>query len=194
MTHLATTRRFALAAWLAFAVPLAAAQRPDTATLLAAQADAMKALAMIDGIWRGTATATQPDGSQLVFTQTERMGSFLGGTIKVIEGRGYAAGQVRFNALGIVSYDVAKKAYTIHSHAQGLVGDFAFEPTTDGYRWQIPLGPAASMRYVAVVKDGELFEVGDRLAAGREPVRVFQMRLKRVADTDWPAGNAVLPK
>lgn len=179
---------------LAATAPSASAQQPDTAALLAAQTEAMKAFAMIDGVWRGPATATQPDGSRLTFVQTERIGPFLGGSVKLIEGRGYDdAGQVRFNALGVVSYDVASQRYTLHSHAMGHVGDFAFTPTGDGYRWEVPMGPV-TMRYTAVVKGGELHEVGDRIVAGREPARVFEMRLKRVGDSDWPAAGAVPPK
>ena len=55
------------------------------------------------------------------------------------------------------------------------------------------IGPA-TLRYVATVKDGELHEVGERVVPGAEPQRVFEMRLKRVADTDWPAAGAVSPK
>ena len=177
------------------APPLAAAQPADPRTLIASQTEAIRACAMLDGAWRGQARITQADGSRLSFVQTERIGPFLGGSIKVIEGRGYDdAGPVRFNALGIVSFDPTTRSYTLHSHAQGRVGDFAFVPTADGYRWEIPLGPAGTLRYVATVRDGELHEVGDRLAEGREPVRVFEMLLKRVGDTDWPAAGAVGPK
>ena len=57
--------------------------------LLAGQVEAMKSFATIDGVWRGAATATQPDGSRHAFVQTERLGPFLGGSVKMIEGRGY---------------------------------------------------------------------------------------------------------
>jgi hypothetical protein len=178
----------------AFAVPsLAAAQPADPRTLIASQTEAMRAFAMLDGIWRGPATVTQADGSRLSFTQTER--TVLSGSIKVIEGRAYDdAGAVRFNAFAIVSFDPATGSYTLHSHALGRVGDFAFVPTADGYRWEIPLGPAGTLRYVATVRDGELHEVGDRIAEGRAPVRMFEMRLKRVGDTGWPGAGAVGPK
>ena len=116
------------------------------------------------------------------------------GSIRVIDGRGYDdAGRVTFNAFGIVSYDPVKRSYTLRAHAQGLVGDFAFTATGDGYTWEIPTGPG-TLRYTATVKDGELHEVGDRIAPGREPLRVFDMRLKRIGDTDWPAAGAVSPK
>jgi hypothetical protein len=82
----------------------------------------------------------------------------------------------------------------MHSHALGHGGDFAFVPTADGYRWEIPLGAAGAIRYVAIIRDGELHEVGDRSVEGRQPLRVFEMRLKRVGDTDWPAAGAVRPQ
>jgi len=173
---------------------VAQAQQPDTAALLASQVEAMRTFAMLDGMWRGEATVLQADGRRLSFVQTERIGPFLGGSIKVIEGRGYNGdGSVRFNAFGVVSFDPATRAYTMHSHALGHVGDFAFVATGDGYRWEIPLG-AATIRYVATVRDDELHEVGDRFVDGREPLRIFEMRLKRIGATDWPAAGAVGPK
>jgi hypothetical protein len=180
---------------LAVAAVPAAAQHPDAAALLAAQAEAMKALAAMDGVWRGTATALQPDGSRLGFVQTERIGTTLGGSIRVIEGRGYADdGTLRFHAFAVVSYDVARKAYSIHSHAQGRRGDFVFTPTGDGYTWEVPAGPGAVIRYTATIRDGELHEVGDRIVADRPPQRWFEMRLRRLGDTDWPAAGAVPPR
>ncbi|HEV7575359.1 MAG TPA: hypothetical protein VGO85_04910 [Caldimonas sp.] len=66
-------------------------------------------------------------------------------------------------------------------------------PTGDGYRWEIPL-PSGRVRYVASVSADELHEVGDVVIEGREPVRIFEMRLKRIGATDWPAAGAVGPK
>jgi hypothetical protein len=180
---------------LAFAAwpPATAAQPADAAALIASQREAMGALAILDGAWRGPASVTEPDGKRISFVQTERIGPLLAGSIKVIEGRGYDdTGGVRFNALGIVSYDPVKRSYTLHSHALGRVGDFSFVPTGDGYRWEIPL-PSGRLRYVATIRDGELHEVGDLALDGREPVRVFEMRLKRIGATDWPAAGAIGP-
>jgi hypothetical protein len=184
--------------WLAFALAVSPsgirAQPADAIALIAGQVEAMRPLTMLDGVWRGEATVTQAEGRRITFVQTERIGPFLGGSIKVIEGRGYDdAGGVRFNALGIVSFDPATRAYTMHSHALGRVGDFAFVPSGDGYRWEIPL-PAGRIRYVATVGADELHEVGDLLLEGREPVRIFEMRLKRIGATDWPAAGAAGPK
>ena len=168
--------------------------RPNPAVLIAEQRQAMAAFAAMDGVWRGPAWTIQPSGEKHHIIQTERIGPFLDGSIKVLEGRGYEPdGKVSFNALGTISYDPATKTYSMRSHAMGIVGDFAFAPTADGYTWSIPAGPV-TIRYTAVIKDGRLHEVGDRLLAGQEPVRFFEMTLERIGDSSWPAAGAVSHK
>jgi hypothetical protein len=186
----------ALTLWSAavFAADTPPPARPAPATLIAAQREAMKPFARLDGVWRGTAWTIRPDGTKHEITQTERIGSFLDGSVKVIEGRGYDPdGTVTFNAFGIISYNVAKKSYSFHSYAMGQEGDFAFELTADGYIWSIPAGPM-TIRYTAVVKDGKFREIGERIMPGKDPVQIFEMNLKRVSDTDWPAAGAVPQK
>ena len=166
----------------------------DAAARIAAQREAMAPLAFMDGVWRGPAWTILPSGEKHNVTQTERIGPFLDGSLKVIEGRGYdQAGKVTFNAFGIISYDPVTHAYTLHSYAQGYAGDFVITPAADGYVWEIPAGPV-TIRYTAVIKDGVWREVGDRIAPGKDPVRFFEMNLKRVGKTDWPAVGAVSPK
>src|SRR6185295_15264103 len=122
-------------------VPSPGQGRPDP-TLIAAQKEAMAPLAFMDGVWRGPAWTILPSGEKHSITQTERIGPFLDGTVKVIEGRGYdASGKVTFNAFGVVSFDPGKKAYAFHSYAMGMAGDFAFTPSDSGYVWEIPAGP-----------------------------------------------------
>jgi hypothetical protein len=175
-------------------LPVTAQERPDPAALIAAQREGMAALQSMDGVWRGPAWIVLPSGEKREFVQTERIGPFLDGAVKVIEGRGYDQdGKVTFNAFGIVSYNPATRAHSMRSYAQGQVGDFKFTPTGDGYAWEIPAGPA-TIRYVAVIRDGTLREVGDRLLPGKDPVRFFEMSLQRVGDTDWPAAGAVAPR
>ncbi|MDQ1558039.1 MAG: hypothetical protein QOD32_1099 [Pyrinomonadaceae bacterium] len=190
-----------IAAWAFVWITLGAAfnafgqqGRPDPAALVAAQREAMQRLAIMDGVWRGAAWTVLPSGERHNITQTERIGPFLDGSVKVIEGRGYEPdGKVTFNAFGTISYNPATRAYTLHSYAQGQVGDFALTPTADGYVWEIPAG-AMTIRYTAVIKDGAWREVGDRIVSGKEPVRFFEMNLKRVSDTDWPRAGAVSQK
>ena len=168
--------------------------RPDPAALMEAQRKAMAPLAYMDGVWRGSAWTVLPSGEKHDVTQTERIGPFLEGTVKVIEGRGYGAdGKVAFNALGIISYSPDKQAYTMRSYAMGRSGDYALTPTADGFTWEIPAGPM-TIRYTAVIKDGTWKEVGDRIMPEKEPVRFFEMTMKRIGDSTWPAGGAVSAK
>jgi hypothetical protein len=172
----------------------AAAQQPETpAQRIASQREALSKLSFLDGVWRGPASAVLPNGSKHESTQTERVGPFLDGSVKVIEGKGYdASGAVTFNAFGTISYNATRKEYVLHSYAQGYVGDYPLTPTADGFVWEIAAGPM-TMRYTATVKDGVWSEIGDRIVPGKEPVRIFQMTLKRVGDTQWPAAGAITP-
>jgi hypothetical protein len=181
---------------LVAAVPLdCLAQAPDSAARLAAQREAMAPLSYMDGVWRGPATTTLPSGEKRTIVQTERIGPFLGDTVKVIEGRGYGAdGEVSFNALGIISYDVDKKAFTMRSYAMGHSGDFAVTPRGDGMTWVIPQRANAKIVYTATVTRETWREVGDFVAEGQPPARFFEMKLQRVGDSDWPAGNPIPPK
>lgn len=167
---------------------------PNPSALIAAQRDAMARLAYMDGVWRGPAWTILPSGEKHAVTQTERIGAFLDGSVKVIEGRGYDSdGKVSFNAFGTISFNPTTNAYTLHSLAMGYVGDFVLNLTPDGYTWDIPAGPV-TIHYTAIVKDGTWREVGDRIMPGKPPVRFFEMDLKRVGDTDWPAAGAISPR
>lgn len=188
-------RRATIAALLSLAATAALAQGPpDPTALIATQRDAMKPLAIMDGVWRGPAWTILPNGTKHEITQTERIGPMLDGSVKVLEGRGYDAdGKVTFNAFGIISYDAGKKAHTLHSHAMGMVGDFALRPTANGYVWEIPAGPM-TIRYTAVIQGGKWREIGERVFADKPGVQFFEMNLVRVSDTDWPAAGAVKPR
>lgn len=177
---------------LSLAAPARAAGDPRSAELMAAQSKAMAPLAIFDGTWRGPATITLPDGNTLQLTQTERVGSMLGGTLKVIEGRGYLPdGAVGFNAFAVISFSPSTGKYGFRSYAQGYAGDFPLEVRPDGFTWSTPAGPGATIRYTATLKDGVWTEIGERIVEGKPPMKMFEMQLKRIGPTDWPAGGAV---
>lgn len=169
----------------------AAAAQPPSPTL-AEQKAAMAKLAFMDGEWVGPAKATQPTGVYEM-TQTERVGSLLDGTVKLIEGRGYdARGATLFNAFAVVSYDPAAKAYRMRSHAGGRVTEVELKLNPDGFSWTIPAGQS-EVRYVAVVKDGTWTETGDYVTPNEPPRRFVELNLKRKGDSPWPAAGAVKP-
>ncbi len=182
----------AVASWGASAS--AAEQPPNPQTLVAAQRAALSKVAMLDGQWRGPGSMTMPDGTVHKFTQTERIGPMLDGSLRVIEGRSYDAnGHTVFNAFAVISFDPASQVYTLHSYAERRSGDFKFEPTANGYHWEIPAG-RITMRYTAVIKDGHFSETGERMVPGQPPVKFFNMELTRLGDSSWPAANPVSPQ
>jgi hypothetical protein len=167
----------------------AAAASPEAR--LAAEREAMARLSYMDGVWRGRGWTITPAGRHEV-TQTERIGPFLGGSVRMIEGRGYdSKGSVAFNALGVISFDPATGRYSIASWAQGYSGTFPLRPTADGYIWEVPAGPGAITRYTATIGNGRWREIGERIVGDAPPVQVFEMNLKRVSSTDWPTGKPV---
>ena len=185
-------RPVVIAALIVLSLPagLRAQAPPDAGPRIAAQKEALAKLAMLDGTWRGPAWIIMGDGKHAL-TQTERVGPFLDGAVRVIEGRGYREdGEVSFNAFAIVSYDPDKKAYTMRSYAMGRAGDFPLTPTPDGFTWETAAGQA-TIRYTATVKDRTWHEIGERIVSGAEPFRFFEMTLTRIGDTAWPAGGAV---
>lgn len=183
------------AAAILLAGPVAAvAQVPMQPAGSAAQREALAALDILDGEWRGQAVVHGPGGTETL-TQTERVGSLLGGSIKVIEGRGYAAdGSTVFNAVAVLSWDEREGRYRFRSWANGFSGDYRFERTEDGFRWETPAGPNARIEYVATIRDGTWHEIGTWIAEGQPPRQMIDMRLTRIGETAWPADGAVPPR
>lgn len=166
----------------------------DPASLIAQQKAALAPLSFLDGVWRGPAWIVSPTGEKITFTQTERIGPFLDGSVKVMDGRSYGPdGKLLFNAFAVLSYDSGQHSYSMRSYAQGRTGDFHFTPKANGYTWEIPAGPM-TIHYTAAVKGGVLHEVGERILPGKEPVQFFEMNVRRVGDTDWPNAGAIGPR
>lgn len=192
-TALRTAAKFGLTALLAWHATSSWAQAPESpAALMAQQREAMAQFSSLDGAWRGSAWTVDRTGKRHDLTQTERVGSSLDGTVRVIEGRGYKPdGTPGFQALAVLSHDVAKKSWSMRSWAQGRSGDFPLLPTADGFIWTIPAGPNATIRYTAVVKGDVWREIGEYVMEGREPRQIFEMNLRRIGPTKWPEEGAV---
>lgn len=174
--------------------PRTHAQGYDPSAQIAAQKVAMRPLLKMDGTWRGKARIQGMDGKWKELTQTERVGTTLDSTLKLVEGRGYEAdGKLSFHAVATLAYDARKKAFAFRTNSRGEVGDFAFTPTDSGFVWEIPT-PGFTIRYTATIRDSRWREVGDRIVSGSQPVRFFEMEVTRFGDTDWPAAGAVPPR
>lgn len=171
------------------------AQGPNNEARMSAQREAMKALAMLDGEWRGPEKSLRNDGNWHEMVQAERVGLMLDGTVRVIEGRGYEKdGKLSFNAFAVISYDPDTKAYTMRSYSGGRAGDFPIVPTATGFTWEIQAGPEMKIAYEAIVKDGVWTETGTRIPKSGPPVKFIEFSVTRLRDSSWPAAGAVPPK
>ena len=179
------------------AVGLACAQSPDPAVAAARmkeQAAAFAPLSKLDGEWRGEAWFMDRSGRKSTVVQTERVGSMLDGTIKVVEGRGFDGDRLAFNAIAAISYDPDKKTYSMRSYTRGYQGDFPLEVTAEGFIWSMPAGPNAQIRYTAVIKDGVWVEKGEYVPNGGKGMQFMELTVRRVGDTRWPAEGGLGPK
>lgn len=151
-------------------------------------------LGFLFGEWRGEARVATREGGEIILTQTERVGPILDGNAVVIEGKGYdAEGKAIFNAFAVVSSTGAGGAWEMRSYADARAGTFPFEPKPDGFVWSTPAGPNARTVYTAVIVGDRWRQTGEFVANGQPPRKVFEMDLRRIGDTDWPAAGAVAP-
>lgn len=174
-------------------VLIAAAMRPMPASAQEAATqtteDPLAPFAWMDGRWRGEARVTTREGP-VAITQTERSGELLGGRLRLVEGKGYDEdGSVVFNALGVIAA-AAGGGYEMRSWTLEQAGGFPIAVEEHGFRWEIPAGPA-TIRYRATFANGVWTEIGERVVEGRPPMEVFRMELRRIGDTDWPAGGGL---
>lgn len=176
---------------LAFGLMSAAQAQAPNAALLDTQRQAMSKLAFLDGEWAGPAVSQERTGP-LRMTQTERSGTLLEGTVRLVEGRAYdPAGKTLFNALAMISYDARAQKYLITSHASGYATTTELEVRADGFDWAVPAGPGRKMRFKAMIKDGSWTETGELVLPNGSARRTFSMTVKRLRSTSWPAGSSV---
>ena len=178
-----------LVAVLPLSVPAGA--QSDRAATVAAQRDAMKKLSFMDGKWRGP-TWTETSKGRLELVLTERIGTLLDGTLRILDGRGYRPdGSVGYQALGIIDYDPKTRAYLFTTWSLGSSRTFPFQVKDEGFTWEAAGPDGARIRYRARISQGVWHETGERVAPDGSVTKVTDIRMKRLGDTPWPAGDPV---
>lgn len=156
-----------------------------------ANREALKKLAFLEGKWAGEATIAAGPGREITLKQTEDVRLRVGGTVLVVEGvgRGRPPGRdqevVLFNAMAVISYDPAAKAYRMTAHrADGVAVEPTISVTDKGYAWAYKdAGQKADVRYTMTLTDaGEWHEVGEASADGKTWRKTFEMTLKKVKE------------
>jgi len=163
----------------------------DRASTIAAQREAMQRLALLDGIWRGPAWSLTSDGRRSLIL-TERIGTLLDGTVRVLNGRGYRPdGSVDYEALGVIAYDPLTRSYRLTAWSLGSSRVFPLEVTDDGFAWETTAPDGAAIRFRARISEGVWHEIGERRSPNGGTTVVTEIRMTRLGDSAWPAGDAV---
>lgn len=189
-------RTFAsLTALALMAAPAMAQDARDVAKvqpLLDAERAAMNRLVDFDGVYAGPWRTFKPDGSiSSQGTTVHRVGPFLGGTVKVMEGRNYSEqGAITFNGMIVLTFDPDAKTYLLHIYAGGHAFDTKPVWTPTGYYFEVagPDGKGVRRVIITISPTQWAEQVYDRVE-GRPPAKVFEMTLPRVGESDWPLGR-----
>jgi hypothetical protein len=109
-------RWFTIVCLLSAAPAVYGQQGPD----VAAQRDAMKKLSFLAGMWTGEASVMTQNGPAKV-QQTESVAYKLDGLAMLVEGTGRnpETGEVKFQAMAVITYDDSSHAYRFRSYNEG---------------------------------------------------------------------------
>ena len=113
------------------------------------------------------------------------MGASLGVFLAFLAMNGASAETIRPRPMQALSY-----LPQIVEEPDDLVMVFGSSMTDAGFNWYIPLGEA-KIKYTATIDGDSWHEVGDFVRPDGQSFRIFEMNLKRIGDTDWPAAGAV---
>jgi hypothetical protein len=142
----------------------------------------MAPFAWLVGDWRGSGWTSLPDGSRHRFGSRETVALKLSGNAILIEGRHHhedKPDQIVHDAMAMITWDSRTKAYRFRSAlANGQGGDFAMEPTPNGFNWRIDT-PGGPIVYTVTHENGVWTERGTRTGADGTKVDFFEMTLRR---------------
>lgn len=155
----------------------------ETTPDLPAQREAMARLVAMSGTWRGPAQAHAQAYSSLYFsTRAERD---MDGLLLFIRSSGYAdsdrSDSPLVNALHIVSFNDASRAYEVRSYIDGRAATMEARLLDGHLQWRRPAGQAIERTTIAI-RDGQWHEISDiSRDGGATWTPLTEMRLARVA-------------
>lgn len=184
-----------LIAFIAFLASVPCAAQNTTGSdrdAVATQKAEMARIAHFDGVFVGPATTYPLDGKPpFAGNIVQRIGPFLDGAVRLMEGRIYSPqGALRFNGLIVFDYDIDARRHRASLFANGrkIVTEVVLNPR--GYHFDIPVPNAKAFRRVNVtLTPTQFLEQVDYHSDGRPPRKEFVMTLERVGASDWPLGR-----
>jgi hypothetical protein len=171
---------------LCLSAPLLA-QDPRAAATAAAIAKAKAALAPlapIVGQWEGDASAMIGPGRTLRIRQSEDIEWGAGETVILIKGTGRGieaptAGQVVFEAAGIIWFDAEAGRVRMMTHRDGQAVEPTLDIRPDTLIWGFPV-PGGRVRYTIAFGNDTWHEIGEFLREGAPPITTAELTLRRI--------------
>ncbi len=147
----------------------------------------MKTFDWMVGDWKGEAWFMGRDQQKNTLTQNEHIEARLGGSIMTIEGTAYdipggsEEAQVKFEAFGILTYDLANSKFVMRAYQWGNFVDSDMTGNADGsYSWGME-GDWGKIRYTLWhTAEGKWIEKGEYSRDGGEWSQTFEMTLTKV--------------
>jgi hypothetical protein len=147
---------------------------------VAAQREAMKKLDFMVGKWEGSGW-DQRGRVRHEFTSAETVDWRVDGTVLLVEGR-HKTADGGFQALGVMSYDDAAKAYRFKTYtSEGRTVEADVSLTGERIvEWTFPAGPGR-VRYVLDMTGKDTWtETGEFSRDGKAWSKFFEMKLTKV--------------
>ena len=146
------------------------------------QAAELKERSFRAGKWQGSGWRMQGPGTRVEFTQTENVNYKLGGLVLQVEGEGkIATGESKFQALALISYDLARKEFLFRSFENQ--GRYLEEKATvrEGLlEWGMEIGTRKIRYQIRLNEKGQWHEIGESAAPNGVWQKFFEMTLTKV--------------
>jgi len=140
----------------------------------------MNKLSALIGDWEGSGWYQQGRSERHNIKQHEHIESKLNGTVLLVEGKGYIADTLSFNALAFFSFDQEKNSYKIESHladGKSTIATGSFNENGQ-FIWGFKV-PQGNIRYTMTITDTTWNEYGEYSSDGEQWWEFMEMNLTK---------------
>ncbi len=158
---------------------------------VAVQRAAMKKLEFLVGEWVGEASVLRGPGQFVELVQTESARFRLDGLLLEIEGVGRAksGGGAVLQALGLICFDDAAGAYRMRAFNDGrwLESEVVMVEGERSISWGFAVGEIRTKTVLRMNEEGEWTEFGELTIGERGPMKMMDLRVRRVLGAEATA-------
>jgi hypothetical protein len=145
----------------------------------------MNKLAFLVGEWSGEATVLRGPGQVVDLDQSESVQFKLDGLVLMIEGvgRSKSDGKPALQALGLITFDDASRAYRMRAFNDGrwLESDIQIVEEGRAISWGFSLGEMSTKSILRIDDNGAWTEKAELTIGTRPPIPLLNLTVRRVA-------------